>query len=72
MCYYPVLSGGDLTSIDRDRFVYPALRKFNIPFRPVSRITLGFVTMGGAVAFAAVGQSCEQLTIIQTNMMDPY
>ncbi|KAK9423239.1 putative Oligopeptide transporter [Seiridium unicorne] len=40
-----------------DRFIYPALRKFNIPFRPVSRITLGFVAMGGAVAFAAGGQS---------------
>lgn len=26
-----------------DRLVYPALRKSGIPFRPVTRITMGFV-----------------------------
>lgn len=26
-----------------DRFVYPGLRKIGIPFRPVTRITMGFV-----------------------------
>lgn len=39
--------------------MYPALRRFNIPFRPVTRITVGFVTMAGAIAFAAGGQSSE-------------
>lgn len=26
-----------------DRLVYPSLRKIGIPFRPITRITMGFV-----------------------------
>lgn len=40
-----------------ERVIYPSLRRVNIPFRPISRITFGFVIMSGAIAVAAGLQS---------------
>ncbi|KAB8217124.1 POT family-domain-containing protein [Aspergillus novoparasiticus] len=40
-----------------ERVIYPSLRRINIPFRPISRITFGFVIMSGAIAVAAGLQS---------------
>lgn len=39
-----------------DRLVYPLLRKLRIPFRPISRITLGFWVAALAMAYAAIVQ----------------
>ena len=39
-----------------DRLVYPALRKAHIPFKPISRIVMGFVVMSIAMAYAAIVQ----------------
>jgi len=39
-----------------DRFVYPALRKRNIPFPPINRIVLGFWVASLAMVYAAVIQ----------------
>jgi proton-dependent oligopeptide transporter, POT family len=38
------------------KIVYPALRKAQIPFRPVSRITLGFCFEAAAMGYAAIVQ----------------
>ncbi|KAI9793648.1 MAG: peptide transporter ptr2 [Peltula sp. TS41687] len=39
-----------------DRFVYPFLRKMGIPFKPITRITLGFLVGSLAMAYAAIVQ----------------
>jgi len=39
-----------------DRLVYPALRKVGIPFRPITRITFGFIFASLAMAYAAIVQ----------------
>lgn len=39
-----------------DRLLYPGLRKFGIPFRPITRITCGFVFGAIAMAYAAIVQ----------------
>ncbi|KAI4135565.1 MAG: hypothetical protein LQ347_000566 [Umbilicaria vellea] len=39
-----------------DRLLYPFLRKIGIPFRPISRITMGFVFASLAMAYAAIVQ----------------
>lgn len=39
-----------------DRLVYPALRKMGIPFRPITRITMGFIFAALAMAYAAIVQ----------------
>ena len=39
-----------------DRLVYPLLRKFGIPFRPITRITMGFVFAALSMAYAAIVQ----------------
>lgn len=39
-----------------DRLFYPGLRKFGIPFRPITRITWGFVFGAIAMAYAAIVQ----------------
>ncbi|MCJ1454623.1 peptide transporter ptr2 [Mycoblastus sanguinarius] len=39
-----------------DRIVYPGLRKIGIPFRPVTRITMGFVFAALSMAYAAIVQ----------------
>ena len=39
-----------------DHIVYPGLRKIGIPFRPITRITLGFVFAALAMAYAAIVQ----------------
>ncbi|KAK4693535.1 hypothetical protein P7C71_g3887, partial [Lecanoromycetidae sp. Uapishka_2] len=39
-----------------DRMVYPLLRKFGIPFRPITRITMGFVFAAISMAYAAIVQ----------------
>lgn len=39
-----------------DRFVYPLLRKVGTPFRPITRITMGFVFAALSMAYAAVVQ----------------
>lgn len=39
-----------------DRLVYPSLRKINIPFRPINRITFGFIFAALAMAYAAIIQ----------------
>lgn len=36
-----------------DRFLYPGLRKIDIPFRPITRITWGFVFGALAMTYAA-------------------
>ncbi|KAK3309421.1 putative oligopeptide transporter [Chaetomium strumarium] len=40
-----------------DRFLYPALRRMNIQFLPITRISFGFLAMSGAIALAAGLQS---------------
>lgn len=39
-----------------DRLVYPFLRKIGIPFRPITRITFGFIFAALAMAYAAITQ----------------
>jgi len=39
-----------------DRLVYPLLRKWGMPFRPITRITMGFVFAALAMAYAAITQ----------------
>lgn len=39
-----------------DRLLYPFLRKIGIPFRPITRITMGFVFGALAMAYAAIVQ----------------
>ncbi|KAI9763596.1 MAG: peptide transporter ptr2 [Geoglossum simile] len=39
-----------------DRLIYPFLRKVGIPFRPITRITFGFLTGALAMAYAAIVQ----------------
>ncbi|KAI2085171.1 peptide transporter ptr2 [Ophidiomyces ophidiicola] len=39
-----------------DRIVYPILQKLHIPFRPITRITLGFVVASLAMMYAAIVQ----------------
>ncbi|KKZ64233.1 POT family proton-dependent oligopeptide transporter [[Emmonsia] crescens] len=39
-----------------DRLIYPLLRRMRIPFKPVSRITMGFFFASAAMAYAAVVQ----------------
>jgi len=39
-----------------DRLVYPLLRKVGIPFRPITRITMGFLFASLAMAYAAIVQ----------------
>lgn len=39
-----------------DRIVYPILQKLNIPFRPITRISLGFVVASLAMMYAAIVQ----------------
>lgn len=39
-----------------DRVIYPALRKIGIPFRPITRITYGFIFAALAMAYAAIVQ----------------
>ncbi|KAK2733060.1 hypothetical protein FQN57_002321 [Myotisia sp. PD_48] len=40
-----------------DRIVYPILQKYHIPFRPISRISLGFVVASLAMMYAAIVQT---------------
>ncbi len=39
-----------------DRLVYPLLRKWGIPFKPITRIAVGFFTASLAMGYAAVVQ----------------
>ncbi|GFF45931.1 peptide transporter PTR2 [Aspergillus udagawae] len=39
-----------------ERLVNPALRRFHIPFKPISRMTTGFVAIAFAIAVAAIIQ----------------
>ena len=39
-----------------DRLLYPGLRKIGVPFRPISRITWGFIFCALAMAYAAFVQ----------------
>lgn len=39
-----------------DRYLYPGLRKIGVPFRPITRITWGFVFGAVAMAYAAIVQ----------------
>lgn len=39
-----------------DRLVYPSLRKWGIPFRPITRITFGFFFASAAMVYAAIVQ----------------
>lgn len=39
-----------------DRLVYPLLRRWGIPFRPITRITMGFVFAALSMAYAAIVQ----------------
>ncbi|KAI9724732.1 MAG: hypothetical protein M1812_000007 [Candelaria pacifica] len=39
-----------------DRLIYPLLRKWRIPFKPITRITLGFFFGAAAMAYAAIVQ----------------
>ncbi|OJD11749.1 hypothetical protein AJ78_07538 [Emergomyces pasteurianus Ep9510] len=39
-----------------DRIVYPILQRLHIPFRPISRITLGFIVGSLAMMYAAIVQ----------------
>ena len=40
-----------------DRLIYPTLRRLNIPFRPITRIFVGFMVAAAAMVYAAVLQS---------------
>ncbi len=39
-----------------DRLLYPFLRKIGIPFKPITRITMGFIFAALAMAYAAIVQ----------------
>ncbi|KLJ06067.1 POT family proton-dependent oligopeptide transporter [Blastomyces silverae] len=39
-----------------DRIIYPLLRRIRIPFKPMSRITMGFLFGAAAMAYAAIIQ----------------
>jgi POT family proton-dependent oligopeptide transporter len=39
-----------------DRLVYPLLQKYHIPFRPIARISLGFVVASMSMLYAAILQ----------------
>ncbi|GAQ11643.1 peptide transporter PTR2 [Aspergillus lentulus] len=39
-----------------ERLINPALRRFDIPFKPISRMTTGFVAIAFAIAIAAIIQ----------------
>ncbi|OJD14219.1 hypothetical protein AJ78_05405 [Emergomyces pasteurianus Ep9510] len=39
-----------------DRLIYPLLRKFRIPFKPMSRITMGFICASVSMGYAAIIQ----------------
>jgi len=39
-----------------NNFVYPVLRKYNIPFRPITRISLGFIVASMSMLYACVLQ----------------
>ncbi|OJD22607.1 hypothetical protein ACJ73_06041 [Blastomyces percursus] len=39
-----------------DRIIYPLLRRMRIPFKPVSRITMGFLFGASAMAYASITQ----------------
>lgn len=39
-----------------DRMVYPLLRRFGVPFRPITRIAMGFVFAAFSMAYAAIVQ----------------
>ena len=39
-----------------DRLIYPFLRKIGIPFRPITRITFGFIFAALSMAYAAITQ----------------
>ncbi|KAI5841498.1 MFS peptide transporter, partial [Morchella snyderi] len=39
-----------------DQLLYPLLRRLNIPFRPISRITVGFLLASLSMAYAAIVQ----------------
>lgn len=39
-----------------DRLIYPFLRKIGIPFRPITRITFGFIFAAVSMAYAAITQ----------------
>lgn len=39
-----------------DRVVYPLLRKWRVPLRPIARITIGFVMAGLGIGYAAIVQ----------------
>lgn len=40
-----------------DRIIYPTLRRLNLPFRPITRIFVGFMIAASAMAYAAILQS---------------
>ncbi|CAO1636485.1 unnamed protein product [Parajaminaea phylloscopi] len=40
-----------------DRGLYPALRRYNIPFRPITRIFVGFMIAAASMVYAAVLQA---------------
>jgi POT family proton-dependent oligopeptide transporter len=39
-----------------DKLIYPALRKVHINFRPITRITFGFLVAASSMAYAAALQ----------------
>lgn len=41
-----------------DKFIYPALRKVGIPFRPITRITMGFIFASASMGYGAI---CQRL-----------
>lgn len=43
----------------REKIVYPTLRRFHISFRPISRITAGFVGLALALGYCAGIQGCK-------------
>lgn len=60
-----------------DRVVYPILQKFRIPFRPINRITVGFVIASLAMMYAAIVQHiiysagpCYELPFCKASVVD--
>lgn len=41
-----------------DKLIYPALRKVGIPFRPITRITMGFIFASASMGYGAI---CQRL-----------
>lgn len=45
-------------TFSKEKIVYPTLRRFRVSFKPISRITAGFLVMACAIGYSAGIQDC--------------